>query len=574
MRLPTRAKDLTDLAVHLVEDCSVSMGQRQAAYRQYGQWIETGRNAGSLSIANLMYGHLDRTASHLFSPSELRSAISFERLYGQIWQDKGAAVARVISNEWETHNIDLLFARGVREALGYGAYLLKQLGGMDKKGKPIFRGARLVPPWRFGVYNEALNMLDEQEAMLETCYLNRHEVWRRVRNLPDAEKLYKRIMGSSQKAAGLATPTSFMHQVLSTAVLNTSLQNMTQPQPGGIVQLTNDPNFALLGPVVAPELFAMHELYVQDDDRAGDWTTIQLIEPDILIAPAPLAGGGTLKHCDLFAPEVNPYTLIQLNDVQDYLWGRSEITDLMMLQDWLTTHLDDIKRMVGLQIDKIMGFEGVDAITDEIYAQMTRVPGTVTVPQGGKFHDLTPQISPELASTIVELILKLMDRASGFPPTVAGYGEQGVRAGVHADTLVKTGSPRLRDRSLIAERQCNQALDTTLSFFEAKDARAYWTDPEIGTTDFMINQLHEDRRIHVDSHSSSPIYHDDHAQLLAWGVKAGIVDGQSAIEELPFSHKDVLIARWKQKQEFERKLLEQYGPEVLTGHRSSSHRAA
>lgn len=572
MRLPTRAKELTKLAVQVIEDCSVSMGQRQAAYRQYGQWIETGRNAGSLSIANLLYGHLDRTASHLFSPSELRSAISFERHYDQMWLLRAGAVARVVSNEWETHNIDLLFARGVREALGYGAYFLKQMGGMDEQGRPIFRGARLVPPWRMGVYNEAINSLDEQEALLETCYLNRHEVWRRVRNLPDAGNLYKRVMGSSQKDAGLATPTSFMHQVLSTAVLSTSLQNMTQPQPGGIVQLTNDPNFATLGPTVAPELFAMHELYVQDDDRPGDWTTIQIIEPDILIAPAPLAEGGTLKQCNLFAPKVNPYTLIQLNDVQDYLWGRSEIVDLMMLQDWLTTHLDDMKRLVGIQVDKILGFEGIDAITDEIYAQMTRVPGTMAVPQGAKIHDLTPQMPAGMVE-IAQEIIALMDKASGFPPTVAGYGEQGVRAGVHADTLVKTGSPRLRDRSLIAERQCNQALDTTLSFLEAKDARAYWVDPAVGVTDFTINQLHEDRRIHVDSHSSSPIYHDDHAQLLAWGVKSGIVDGESAIEQLPFNHKDILIARWKQKQAFEMELLKTYGPEVLTGHRSS-HKAA
>ena len=47
--------------------------------------------------------------------------------------------------------------------------------------------------------------------------------------LPDAEKLYKTILGASTQSESAGQPTSFMHQVLSTAVLNTSLQNATQP---------------------------------------------------------------------------------------------------------------------------------------------------------------------------------------------------------------------------------------------------------------------------------------------------------------------------------------------------------
>src|SRR5262249_41927051 len=124
-----------------------------------------------------------------------------------------------------------------------------------------FRGARLVPPWAFGVYNEAVNDLHEQEAFVETIGLNKHEVWRRVRNLPDAEALYKRILGNATKDEGAAgVPNSFMHQVLSTSVLNTSGTGVTRP--GGIVQLDNNPNFATLGPEVSVDLYPMHELWV------------------------------------------------------------------------------------------------------------------------------------------------------------------------------------------------------------------------------------------------------------------------------------------------------------------------
>lgn len=568
MRLPTNQRDLTKLAVKLIEDCSVSIGQRQAAYRQYGQWLETGRAAGGLALANLLYGHVDRLASHLFSPTDLRFAIDFERHYEQIWHDRASVVARTITRAWQRKNVDLLFGLGVSGALAYGSFALKQLAGVHADGTFQYRGARLVPPWRMGLYNESINDLDDQEVIMEVMYLNRHEVWRRIRHLDGPERLFKRILAQSDKEQSVGAPTSFMHQVLSTAVLNTSLQNMTQPQPGGIVQLSNDPNFATLGPQVAPELFPLYELSVRDDARGGeDYTTIQMFAPDILVAPL-------FKHCNLFVRDTHPYTWIQPNVVSDYAWGRSEITDLMELQQWLTTHLDDIKRLTGLQVDKILGFVGLDQITDEVYAQLTRVPGMMGVPQGADIKDLTPKVDFGGMIALAQEIIALMEKSSGFPPIMSGSGEPGVRAGVHADTLMKTGSPRLRDRALIVERNCNGAADTTLAVYEAKDARGYWVSPEIAATDFTIGQLLEDRQISVDAHSGSPIYHDDHANLLAWGVKSGIVTPESAIEQLPFNHKDILLQRLKQKQEAEQKLIEKYGPEILFGHRRSGHSQA
>lgn len=187
MILQKDEKKLVAQSLKMIEDCRVSQSQRASAYRQYGQWIETGRAAGGLSIANLLYGHLDRVASHLFSPSELRFAIDFEAEYEQIWLDRAKVVAKMLTRTWQRKNMDLLFGHGTNEALRYGAYFLKQMAGVDGAGNFKFRGARLVPPWSMGVYNEAVNDLDDQECILETVYLSRPEVWRRVRNLPGAE---------------------------------------------------------------------------------------------------------------------------------------------------------------------------------------------------------------------------------------------------------------------------------------------------------------------------------------------------------------------------------------------------
>jgi len=551
VRIPTTTeKALVEFAKTTTEDCRVSQAARGAAYKQYGAWVETGKESGGLALCNLLYSHNDRLAAHLFSPSELRATVDYESLQAKEWLDKGAVAARVVSRTWEAENVDLLFGHGVKEALTYASCLLKQVCIRDSEGNAEYKGARLVMPWSFGVYNEGVNDLADQEAFVETVWLNRHEVWRRVRTLPDAERLFNRIIGNSKKEEGAAAPSSFMHQVLSTSVLNTSSQTATRP--GGIVQLTNDPNYAVVGPQVAAELYPMHELWVKDDNRPGeDWTTIQWFEPDILVAPKQ-----GLKHINLFAPEVQPYTLIQPNYLPGYFWGRSEIVDLMMLQDWLSEHLGDARRLMGLAIDKVLAFPGYDGLTDELATSM-RNNGMIALPPGASVSDLTPPMPPQLIPMIGEII-QLMNMVSGFPPIMAGQGEPGVRAGVHADTLMKTGSPRLRDRSLLVERQCAAALDVTLSFLQAKKATAYWTNPNDEMTDFTLEQLPKDRRISVDSHSGSPIYHDDNAQLLAWGVKSGIVTGESAIEQLPFAHKDVLIARLKEKEAAQKKLMEEH----------------
>ncbi len=563
MRLPTtNEKALTEFAKGVTEDCQVSQASRGAAYKTYGAWVEAGKADGGLALCNLLYSHVDRLAAHLFSPSELRATVDYESLQQKEWLDKGAVAARVVSRTWEAENVDLLFGHGVKEALTYAGCLLKQVCIRDGEGNAEYKGARLVMPWSFGVYNEGVNDLADQEAFVETVWLNRHEVWRRVRNLPDAERLFNRIIGNSKKEEGSASPTSFMHQVLSTSVLNTGSQ--TGARPGGIVALTNDPNYAVVGPQVAAELYPMHELWVKDDNRPGeDWTTIQWFEPDILVAPKQ-----GLKHINLFAPEVQPYTLIQPNYLPGYFWGRSEIVDLMMLQSWLSEHLEDAKRLMGLQIDKFMAFPGYDGLTDEMYGQ-SRSAGFIGLPPGASALDLTPRMPEQLIPMISEII-QLMNMVSGFPPIMSGQGEPGVRAGVHADTLMKTGSPRLRDRSLLVERQCAAALDVTLSFLQAKKATAYWTNPNDEMTDFTLEQLPKDRRISVDAHSGSPIYTDDHSQLIAWGVKAGVLGPEDAIEDLPFAHKDQKINRYHEREAAKQKLIQEH-PEVL-GHRGTGPR--
>lgn len=265
---------------------------------------------------------------------------------------------------------------------------------------------------------------------------------------------------------------------------------------------------------------------------------------------------------NLFVKDTLPYAKIQPNMVANFFWGRSEVTDLMQLQAWLTEHLGDVKAIMGKQVDRIIGFDGLDGLADEQFLKM-KESGYYNAGPGASVKDMTPQMPPD-ALAIIEMIIKLMERVSGFPPVLSGAGESGVRAGTHAETLMKTGGSRLRDRSLLVERNCATLADAYLACMEAKDPTVYWSNPADRNTDFLIGQMLEDRRVSVDAHSSSPIYMDDHAQLNAFALKADVIGPEDFIESMPFSHKDQKLERLKERKKAEQELIQQH-PELLAG---------
>jgi hypothetical protein len=218
--------------------------------------------------------------------------------------------------------------------------------------------------------------------------------------------------------------------------------------------------------------------------------------------------------------------------------------------------------LFGLQIDKILFFIGEGAIQDEQYGQM-RAAGFGNLPQGADVKDMTPKFPPE-SQPMLEFIMKIINTLGGFPDIMQGKGEPGVRAGVHASTLLKTGSPTLRDRALLVERQCAVAADLTLQILEAKDPTNYWLKADAPTdveqTKFKLTDLPDDWRVTVDSHSSSPIFADENAQLIFQAAKMGYVTGDYVLDNMPFPNKEHAKAQLKDKEkqqaDFMKKLLE------------------
>ena len=533
MILPRSQEKLIPWAQEIISRCRASVGARSAMAKSQRQWLMTGSPDGNSAIVNKLGPHVDRLASYLFSPNDLRFHMDFTHSYPKAELDKAEVAARVLTRVFEQRDIDIEFGKGVQVALSYGACIPKL---MDAKGGMV---CKLCMPWQIGVYREDQEGFAQQEAVSETNYITPFDLWRRISHMPGAEAMFKKAMAYAKKNSQSDDSESFFHQVLiagTPPVVQTDPPFMTQP--GGLVQVTSDPTGAIIAPEVAGELMAFHELWVWDDERQ-DYTTIQMIEPDILIAPL-------YRRANMFVPEYLPYGMIQPNQMQGYFWGRSEIADLMKLQHLLRDRMEDIKRLMGLQYDRLIAFEGGSGMTDEMYDQF-RQSGWIALEPGMKVNDLTPALPKEAFADIQEIVT-FMDEIAGFGNILSGQGEPGVRAGNHAQTLLRTASPRLRDRALLVERQCADLADKAFQLLAAKEAKAYWTPNGGEETEFLLSQIPEDYRIMVDSHSSSPIYEEDHRETAAFLAKQGVIDGESLLDLLAVPMRDILKERYRELQ--------------------------
>jgi hypothetical protein len=567
--VPTGRTDVIKFALDLVEKCQSSIGVRQSFYKTINTVCESGRGDGKQSLINLLFNHLDRLAANLFSPTELHFVIDFANRYPKETLDRAKIAANLLTHVWQYDSIDMLFASGVQEALKYGTCILKQwVQPWDEEGSPFYY-SRLVMPWSFGVYNEAENGLSAQSALCETTVLTMPQAWQRISQMPipqtDRERIFRRVASSAKAGTSPDFNQNFFRQVFSTSPLNTNAATGApgKATPGGVVWFGNAA-MGSLAPSLAIDVCLMHEIWVQDVD---DWTTIQLIEPDILLTPRE----GKIKEnllVDGVKSGLQPYSLIQPNITPGYFWGRSELTDLIPVQAMLSEMADDLMRMFGVQVDKLIGFAGYDGLTDEAYDR-ARVAGYFNMPPNASATDLTPKFPPE-AIPLIKLIIEVFNTIGGTPEIMQGKGEAGVRAGVHASTLLKTASPRQRQCSLIAERQCAGAAELTFSLMQAKDDRKYWTKAEKPTdteeTEFILSDLPDDRRVSVDSHSSSPIFSDDHQQLAAFGLKSGFVTKHGVIDMLNLPDKELRHAELREEEEKQARMMQamaQKDPELF-----------
>jgi hypothetical protein len=294
----------------------------------------------------------------------------------------------------------------------------------------------------------------------------------------------------------------------------------------------------------------------RDAEHPGDYTTIKLIYPDIIVEPISPNRKRNLSR----VPDRSPFVKIQAQQTPGYFWGRSIISDVQMLQDMLNKRLRDLKVMWDRNAAAPYTLTGFSGVTEDMYFKV--------INEGGFLADSNPNAKatkmveppPQGYMEELEFIWKMFDEASGFSPVMSGQGEPGVRAGVHAQTLVRTSSPRLIDQAARIERQLAEVGYLAFRIMQAQDPSLYTTE---GGVDFRLMQMPEGFQVEVDSHSASPAFAEDNRQVATLLAKLGVVDPEDIVHMLHPPNANLILAHMKRRQKAQAQAAQQEKQEEL-----------
>jgi hypothetical protein len=503
--------------------CISSRDNRKKLYSEWKGYFLSGSAPNATgAVMNKIYSHIEQLCALVYSSETTRFSVDLTPSASDLEKSKVPALMTAINEEWHNSNADLTFTMALMWSFVYGSMFVKlRISGTEIE-------SAVVHPADVGVLREDVHGLWRQEAFCHAYFISKSQFEYEMKQIPHPrlDKIMSQIIAKPRPA-----------EASTTAGVDRLVTSSSDPQVIGNV------NFDLSGsnkyrPDVSEDLLQMYELYVFDDEEK-DFRIVTIADPGITIFDRPIR--------DLFIEKEIPLIQICPNPSHEYFWGYSETEKLIPLQKMRNTRMDQINHLLNLQANPPKWGTGFSNDMAEMLSALdTPSGGVFSDMPGGKIEQLTPKIPDDLFKEIRE-IDQMFEEMSGITNVIQGKGEQGVRAGSHAGTLMKTASPTLRDRALIAERNCAVAADLTMEIKEAKDDSDYWTKADtiqdVRETQFKLMDLPDDWRVEVDSHSSSPIFSDENAQLILAAHAKGIVQTEYVIQNMPFPNREDALAQ-------------------------------
>ena len=572
MKIPE--KGLEDFCLDLIDRCRASRPDRSRNYNALKQYYFAGSATGTPSKYNMCLSHIDRLSSYLFSPSDVNFRVHFalgesiknvpkdwsniftemfkakkqkpQELKYNDWPEMGRLGASYLNYEFGRTAVDTKISSALDWALIKGTSFVNVLWGPNGFEPYVWQ------PEMMGVLREDITGLDRQEAFTATSYITMNQFKQKIKFARNKDDLMKKVR---KKARNIGVQERFTNDFLHQIVVGGTA---TSSNPNGNLKASAQ-IFGMPTPKLSPktmqDLLICHEIWIQDDDR-DDWTTIQLIEPDIIIE-------GKLQRRNLSGIKgETSFKQICPNPVEGYFWGNPELNPLLGLQDQMNIRIAQVNRVLKKRTRPSWAMSGFSGDTDNIKSAMDSADGILLAEQGpsSKVDKMQPD-GPEDLVADIKRIKETFDDVAGFAPIVRGEGESGVRSGAHAETLVRTASPRMRDKAILVEKEVSTIGDYCFKLLQAKTAKSFTTR---AGDEFLLAQLPEDVRVYVDSHSASPAFSEDGRNLAYQLAKLGAIDHVSLLELVHPANEEVLVQRARDKQESEAKLIQEH-PEVLLG---------
>jgi len=519
MRIPSNDLLREQFYRDLVEKCMVSLQERKSDYNSLRSFFLFGAGPDEPPcIFNKIYPHIDQLTSFLYSAETTRFSINVGAAVPDREQIKVPRLTLALNDEWINSNADQVFSSALTWALCFNSTFVKLV--YNNGIHPY-----MVEPASLGVLREDTPYTDRQEAIVQTYYITKSELYNRLYSHPKRESIVKRI--------------------------STSIHTNSEDLPEGLDRIMlSQSNPTLYGNVnldlsgmnrykarVAEETVKMYELWVWNDE-IDDYQCVTMADPDIFIYDRP--GESMFLKGEL------PFVQICPNPQYDYYWGQSEVSRLVFLQQLRNNRMTEILDLLSKQVNPPTALTGFTGILDEKNFALNRAGGLLSSDMPNARAD---RLAPDMPSSLFEVIHEvdnMFSEASGISSVLQGKGESGVRSSGHASQLARLGSSRAKKRALIIEDSLEKVATLYLKLMQVYD-KTHFKDEE--GHQFISAQFTRDYIVKVDAHSNSPIFTEDLRQLAFNLFKAKAIDTESLLDLLEPPMKQLLKDKLKKKEQ-------------------------
>ena len=517
MRIPSNPQEREDFYLEILQKCLVSKEERRADYHTLRAYYLFGAGPEEPpAYFNKINPHLDQLSSFLYSADTTRFSIQLGASVNTIEHRKTPSLTQALNDEWLNSNADQVFSSALNWSLVYNTTFIKLV--VNNGIHPY-----MIEPSSVGVLREDTPYTDRQEALVQTYYITKSDLYARLYSHPKREELVKRVTtGSGPEDSDIPD------------AVNRIVTSQTNPTIYGNV------NMDLYGEMryqarVAEDTVEMHELWIWNDDT-GDYQVVTIAQPMVIIYDRPGES--------LFMKGECPFIQLCPNPLYDYYWGESECQKLILLQSLRNNRMTEILDLLSKQVSPPTALTGFTGILDEKNFALNRAGGLLASDMpNAKVDRLAPNLPNDLFEMLRE-IDAMFSEVSGISNVLSGRGESGVRSQGHASQLARLGSSRAKKRALIVEDALEKVATMYLKLMQIYDPTHY-TDTE--GKPFIADQFTRDFVVKVDAHSNSPIFTEDLKNLAFNLFKAGAIDQEALLDMLEPPMKQLLKDKLKSK---------------------------
>jgi hypothetical protein len=187
MRIPSEPNARENFYLETMQKCLVSREERRADYSTLRSYYLFGAGPEEPpAYFNKINPHLDQLTSFLYSAETTRFSIQLGASVKMGEHRKTPVLTQALNDEWLNSNADQVFSSALNWALVYNTTFVKLV--MNKGIHPY-----MIEPSSIGVLREDTPYTDRQEAIVQTYYITKSDLYARLYSHPKREDIVSRV---------------------------------------------------------------------------------------------------------------------------------------------------------------------------------------------------------------------------------------------------------------------------------------------------------------------------------------------------------------------------------------------